>query len=180
MRVVVCQGQFGVFKEEGLDLSMPAIQTCIGVFGHNIDKSYIVCAHFDTDLMLEENLDKFERSMMKNGFTMRELSAVIFGGDGEMSRLRCSKPSVGIGYKIINYIRKKGGKAGYSDKNYSGLVPQTFNLHYRNRFFIRTGEHSEDLKGGKLAALEKCRERIALRPDQYRPKDAIMTDYNEL
>ncbi len=48
-RAVVTQGTFGVFSTKNLDLSMPAIQSCIGVYGEDTTKQLLMCAHFDTE-----------------------------------------------------------------------------------------------------------------------------------
>ncbi len=40
MRVVIFQGQYGIYKKDELDLPMPRIQTCLGLYAlseqHNV------------------------------------------------------------------------------------------------------------------------------------------------
>ena len=80
-RVVVFQGQYGVFPTRGLSLSMPAVQTCIGVFGIHDSGQTLVAAHFDTDQMLEANIGEIEKKMPR-GHQWRDYDVTIFGGDG--------------------------------------------------------------------------------------------------
>jgi hypothetical protein len=180
MRVVVFQGQYGIFKRNGLDLSMPAIQTCIGLYALSDQHDYLLCAHFDTYLGLRENLQDIKRSLEIDGIRMSSLKATVFGGDGKQSYLRCSPPSSYIGNQIVNYMKSQGASAHYSNSYYSGFFPKTFNFHYRNGCVITEGQNPRDFSGASQQAMNLARQRIRLSPSQYSLTHAKMLDITRL
>ncbi|VDZ51337.1 hypothetical protein [Serratia odorifera] len=176
MRAVIFQGQYGIFEKEGLDLSMPAVQTCLGLYTES--ERHVVCAHFDTSLNLQRNLLDIKKSLEDKGLKMSDLRWCVFGGDGVLSYLRCGKPSSFIGKMIVDFIKSQGGDATYSNEHYSGLMENTFNFHYRNGSGseITEGKHSNDLQGYHPDALSIARNRIKIHPEEYTEKHAAMTD----
>jgi len=177
MRVVVFQGQFGIFRTDDLDLSMPAIQTCIGVFAENKGNGYILCAHFDTGKGLRHNLDSIKRALAKRGLGLSDFRFTIFGGDGKLSYLRCSPPSVYIGETIIHLLAAEGAHAVYSDRYYSGIWANTFNFHYKNgATMITPGIDHRDFLGFHPHVKALADRRIVKRPDEYSIDDAAMHD----
>ncbi|SFT62633.1 hypothetical protein SAMN05192562_1011194 [Kosakonia arachidis] len=180
MRVVVFQGQYGVFKREDLDLSMPAVQTCLGLYALSDQHDYLLCAHFDTGLRLQQNLEDIQCALTRKAITMKSMHSVVFGGDGKQSYLRCSKPSSDIGHAIVNFIKARGGTAEYSSQYYSGIIPQTFNFYYKRRYGITEGENCRDFMGAHPQARNIARQRIKLTPREYSPAQAKMTDISNL
>lgn len=180
MRVVVFQGQYGIFKREGLDLSMPAIQSCLGLYALSAQHDYLLCAHFDTALALQQNLADIQCALERKGIAMKSLHGVVFGGDGKQSYLRCSSPSSDIGNAIVNFIKARGGTAEYSAQYYSGIIPQTFNFYYKRRYGITEGQNARDFMGAHQQAENIARQRIKFRPSEYSPAQAKMTDISHL
>lgn len=180
MRVVVFQGQYGIFKREDLDLSMPALQCCLGLYALSDQHDYLLCAHFDTGLGLQQNLEDIQRALIRKGITMKSLRGVVFGGDGKQSYLRCSTPTSDIGHAIVNFITARGGTAEYSSQYYSGVIPKTFNFYYKRHCGITEGQNPRDLMGAHQQALNIARQRIKLTPRQYSLAQAKMTDISNL
>ncbi len=180
MRVVIFQGQYGIFKKTGLELSMPAVQTCLGLYAFSEQHDYLLCAHFDSALRLQQNLMDIKRALELKGISMRSLNATVFGGDGKQSYLRCSSPSSHIGSEIVNFIKKQGGTAEYSNEFYSGIIPKTFNFHYKRGCRITEGEDPRYFMGCSKQAEMLARQRIRLRPSEYSFKDAKMVDVSLL
>lgn len=176
MRVVIFQGQYGIFKREGLDLSMPAVQTCLGLYAISDQHDYLLCAHFDSAQGLQENLYDIKRSLEQKGISMRSFRYTIFGGDGKQSYFRCSPPSSHIGKDIIKFIHTQGGYAEYSPQHYSGIIPKTFNFHYKRGCGITEGRYPKDFMGGHPQAEHIARARIKTRPFEYSLAQAHMTD----
>lgn len=176
MRVVIFQGQYGIFKKTGLDLSMPAVQTCLGLYALSEQDDYLLCAHFDSALGLRHNLMDIKRALELKGISMRSLRASVFGGDGKQSYLRCSSPSSHIGHEIVNFIKAQGGLAEYSNIFYSGIVPKTFNFHYQRGCGITEGENPKNFIGCSQQATNLARQRIRLTPSEYSISHAKMVD----
>lgn len=176
MRVVIFQGQYGIFKKTGLDLSMPAVQTCLGLYAISEQHDYILCAHFDSALGLQQNLIDIKRALDLKGISMRSFKATVFGGDGKQSYLRCSSPSSHIGDEIAKFIKTQGGIAEYSNVFYSGFFPKTFNFHYQRGCGITEGEHPKNFMGSSQQAENLARQRIRLRPSEYSIAHAKMVD----
>ncbi|WP_273974537.1 hypothetical protein [Serratia ureilytica] len=176
MRAVIFQGQYGIFEKEGLDLSMPAVQTCLGLYAES--KRYVVCAHFDTSLNLQGNLLAIKKSLEDKGLEMSDMTWHVFGGDGVLSYLRCGKPSSFIGKMIVEFIKSQGGDAIYSNEHYSGLIEKTFNFNYINGSGgeITEGQHMDDFKGYHPEAYSISRNRIRIRPEEYTEKHSVMMD----
>ncbi|MGP3147007.1 hypothetical protein [Serratia bockelmannii] len=176
MRAVIFQGQYGIFEKEGLDLSMPAVQTCLGLYAES--KRHVVCAHFDTSLNLQRNLLDIKKSLEDKGLKMSDLMWCVFGGDGILSYLRCGKPSSFIGKMIVNFIKSQGGNAVYSNEHYSGIIGKTFNFHYRNGngSEITEGQHMNDLNGYHPNAYAIAHNRISIRPEEYTEEHARIAD----
>ena len=180
MRVVIFQGQYGIFKKEGIDLSMPAIQTCLGLYALSEQHDYLVCAHFDSILGLQQNLMDIKHALELKGISMSSLKATVFGGDGKQSYLRCSSPTSHIGNEIVNFITALGGLAEYSNDYYSGVFPKTFNFHYRKGCGITEGQDPRNFMGCSQPAANLARKRIALRPSEYSVSHAKMVDVSPL
>ncbi|EKN4180598.1 hypothetical protein ACX1H4_19615 [Yersinia enterocolitica] len=180
MRVVIFQGQYGIFKKDWLDLSMPAVQTCLGLYALSDQHDYLLCAHFDSALGLQQNLQDIKRALELKGISMRSIRATVSGGDGKQSYLRCSSPSSHIGNEIINFIKAQGGLAEYSNHFYSGIIPKTFNFHYQIGCGITEGQNSENFMGGSQQAENFARQRIRLRPSEYSLTHAKMVDVSRL
>ncbi|MBS1207162.1 MAG: hypothetical protein H6R25_4061 [Proteobacteria bacterium] len=180
MRVVVFQGQYGIFKREDLDLSMPAVQTCLGLYALSDQHDYLLCAHFDTGLGLQQNLEDIQCALTRKGIGMKSLHGVVFGGDGKQSYLRCSTPSSDIGHAIVNFIKTRGGIAEYSSQYYSGLISKTFNFYYKRRYGITEGQNPRDFIGYHRQAEYIAKQRIKLTPREYSPAQAKMTDISNL
>lgn len=176
MRVVVYQGQYGIFEKDGLDLSMPAVQTCLGLYAES--KKYVVCAHFDTSLNLQRNLLDIKKSLKDRGLQMSDMTWRVFGGDGFWSYLRCGKPSSFIGEMIVEFIKDQGGDAIYSDEHYSGFLGKTFNFNYINGSGseITKGQHMDAFQGSHPNAYTIARNRTRIRPDEYTEEHAVMMD----
>lgn len=179
MRIVIFQGQYGIFKKDDLDLSMPAVQTCLGLYAESDQHDYLLCAHFDTPLRLEQNLLDIQLALTMKGLSMFGLRATVFGGDGKQSYLRCSSPSSHIGETIVNFIKAQGGYAEYSSRYYSGVIPRTFNFHYKSGCRISEGRELRDFMGGSRQAEALARQRIRLRPDEYSLNHAKMVDISQ-
>lgn len=180
MRVVIFQGQYGFFEKDELELSMPAIQNCIGLYAESDQHNYLLCAHFDTTVRLEENLQEIKQAAAMKGISMKGLKATIFGGGGKQSDLRCSSPGSYIGNVIVNFITSHGGFAHYSNQYYSGVIAKTFNFHYLGGCAITEGENPGDFMGGNTQAESLARQRIRLRPAEYSLPHAKMTDVSSL
>lgn len=180
MRVVIFQGQYGIFKKDGLDLSMPAVQTCLGLYALSDQHDYLLCAHFDSALGLQQNLQDIKRSVELKGIRMRNLRATVFGGDGKQSYLRCSSPSSHIGNEIVNFMKSQGASAQYSNQYYSGVIPKTFNFHYQKGCGITEGQNPRDFQGGSPQAENLAKQRIRLRPSEYSLTHAKMVDISRL
>ncbi|WP_237932828.1 hypothetical protein [Buttiauxella sp. S19-1] len=180
MRVVVYQGQYGVFKKDELDLTMPAVQTCIGLYAISEQHDYILCAHFDTELRLLQNLQDIKQSLERKGISIMSLRATIFGGDGIQSYMRCTSPSTHIGNKIIHFLKTQGSFAEYSSQNYSGFVPKTFNFIYKRGCKITEGRNPRDFSGGSPLAEQLAIKRIRVRPEHYTFAQAKMEDVSRL
>jgi hypothetical protein len=180
MRAVIFQGQYGIFDKEGLDLSMPAIQTCLGLYAES--ERHVVCAHFDTSLNLQRNLLDIKKSLEDKGLKMSDLKWYVFGGDGVLSYLRCGKPSSFIGKMIVDFIKNQDGDATYSNEHYSGFIEKTFNFHYRggSGSEITEGQHMDDLKGHHPDAYSLVRNRISILPSEYTERHAAMIDVSRL
>lgn len=97
MRVVIFQGQYGIFKKDNLDLSMLEVQACVGLYALSDQHDYLLCAHFDSALRLQENLQDIKQALDSKNINIRSLKATVFGGDGKLSYIRCSIPSSYIG-----------------------------------------------------------------------------------
>lgn len=95
MRVVIYQGQYGIFKKNGLDLSMPAIQTCLGLYALSDQHDYLLCAHFDSAFGLQQNLQDIKRSIELNGIRMSSLRATVFWWrwEAKLFTMLCSQQS---------------------------------------------------------------------------------------
>ncbi|EKN3322713.1 hypothetical protein OZ712_003228 [Yersinia enterocolitica] len=180
MRVVIYQGQYGIFKKNGLDLSMPAIQTCLGLYALSDQHDYLLCAHFDSAFGLQQNLQDIKRSIELNGIRMSSLRATVFGEDGKQSYLRCSAPSSHIGNEIVNFMKSHGALAQYSNQYYSGVFPETFNFHYQKGCGITKGQNPRDFLGGSPQAMNLAKQRIKLRPSEYSLTHAKMLDISRL
>lgn len=176
MRVVIFQGQYGIFKKNGLDLSMPAVQTCLGLYALSEQHDYLLCAHFDSELGLQQNLMDIKRALEVKGISIKSLRATVFGRDGKQSYLRCSSPSSHIGNEIVNFIKIQGGLAEYSNDFYSGIIPKTFNFHYQRGCAITEGENPKNFMGCSQQATNIARQRIRLRPSEYSVAHAKMVD----
>lgn len=176
MRVVIFQGQYGIYKRTNLDLSMPSVQTCLGLYALSDHHDYILCAHFDTALGLQHNLEDIKRAIEKKDLSFNGLKATVFGGDGKQSYLRCSPPSSNIGNEIVSFFKRQGGTAEYSPHYYSGLIPRTFNFHYKRGCKITEGQHAQDYAGCSMEAKQLAKQRIRLRPAEYTLSHAKMTD----
>lgn len=176
MRVVIFQGQYGIFKKDNLDLSMPGIQTCVGLYALSDQHDYLLCAHFDSALRLQENLQDIKQALDSKNINIRSLKATVFGGDGKLSYIRCSTPSSYIGEQIVKFIKKQGGIAEYSTQYYSGFIAKTFNFHHNGDCRITEGENPRDFIGGNPDVMARARERIRLRPSEYSLTDAKMVD----
>lgn len=180
MRVVVFQGQYGLFKKEGLDLSMPAIQTCLGLYAVSEQHDYLLCAHFDSDVGLQQNLREIKNALEAKNISMSSLKATVFGGDGKQSYARCSPPSSHIGNDIVSFIKAQGGSAEYSNEYYSGLIPKTFNFHYQKGCGISEGQNPKDFSGASQQAMNLAKQRMRLRPAEYSLAHAKMIDVSRL
>ncbi len=180
MRTVIFQGQYGIFKREGLDLCMPAIQSCLGLYALSDQHDYLLCAHFDTALGLQQNLQDIKHALEHKGISMQSLRWTVFGGDGKQSYLRCSSPTSDIGNAIVNFIKSQGGSVEYSTRYYSGILPQTFNFRYKRHDEITEGRHVQDFMGGHPLAEKMARQRIKTRPSEYSLAQAKMTDISHL
>lgn len=176
MRVVIFQGQYGIFNRKGLDLSMPGVQSCLGLYALSTQHDYILCAHFDTELRLRQNLLDINQALEAQGINMRSFRATVFGGDGKQSYFRCNPPSSHIGNKIVDFIKEQGGMAEYSNHFYSGLVPKTFNFHYKGGCGITEGQNMNDFMGCNQQAASLARKRIRIRPSEYSITHAKMVD----
>jgi len=179
-RVVVFQGQYGVFPTRGLSLSMPAVQTCIGVLGIHDSGQTVVAAHFDTDQMLEANIGVIENKMPR-GHQWRDYDVTIFGGDGAASMLRCGRPSTYIGQRIQACLRQRGCTRVQYTSHYSGLIPRTFNLQFEHdRPRIIEGQSHRFFDGYHPTARHVATNRIRKRPSEYTVADACMLDVTDL
>ena len=180
MRVVIFQGQYGVFPVRGLSLSMPAVQTCIGMHAIHASGATVLAAHFDTDLELDFNLDAMQNALPR-GQALGEYDVVLFGGDGMGSLLRCGAPSAWIGAIIEAGLRRRGcSRVRYSNQ-YSGVIPRTFNLTVEHeRPCIVEGERHEFFSGFDIGAKALTTRRINKRPAEYLPSDARMVNVSSL
>ncbi|MCM7506574.1 hypothetical protein [Enterobacter kobei] len=176
MRVVIFQGQYGIFQTAGLNLSMPAVQSCLGLYALSEKQDYILCAHFDSALGLQKNLMDIKGALEAKGINIKGLKATVFGGDGKQSYLRCSTPSSYIGYEIVNFIKKHGGIAEYSSRFYSGIIPKTFNFHYRGGCEITEGMNPMDFSQCDKRAANIARERTRITPHEYSIAHSKMED----
>lgn len=167
MKVIIFQGQYGIFKTDGLDLSMPAVQTCLGLYALSDNNKYILCAHFDTEQGLQENLQDIKRAVELKGIRIMNFKSTVFGGDGKQSYLRCTSPSSHIGNEIVDFIKKQGGWVEYSNQYYSGIIPQTFNFHYKSGCKMTVGQNPNDFRGGSPQAEQLARQRIRIKPSEY-------------
>lgn len=179
-RVVIFQGQYGIFKRANLDLSMPAIQTCIGLYAVSDQHDYLLCAHFDSAIRLKENLEDIKNALKRKNINLSSFRATVFGGDGFQSFLRCSFPSTYIGYEVIRFIREQGGHAEYSHSYYSGVIPRTFNFYYNQGCGVREGINPVDFSGYNHSAREMARKRVTLRPAEYSSSHARMIDASQV
>ena len=179
MRVVIFQGQYGVFSTRYLSLSMPAVQTCIGVVALHHSRKWATAAHFDTALGLKRNLEEWELAMnARTGSSgLRDWTFTLFGGDGALSLLRCGKPSTYIGVAIQQHVQSKGATAVYS-AFYSQLLPQTWCLTLRtDQIDIAAAEYNPaQFAGHSHSAKTLAMARVFVRPDQYTPAQAVMRD----
>jgi hypothetical protein len=177
MRAVIMQGSYGVFPTENLSLSMPAIQTCIGLYGEDANAGKLVCAHFDTDKQLKHNTNEILTAIYRAGMSASRTHIKIFGGDGHLSRLRCSTPSTYIGMQIIAVLKAAGFKNIEYTQHYSGLIPRTFNYEYRSGVSVVVPVSYADsaaIQGIHPDVHQRAWQRIKKRPDQYTPHDAEM------
>lgn len=179
MRVVVMQGNFGIFPTENLSLSMPAIQTCIGVYGEDKANKKLMCAHFDTEKQFNYNINQILTAFNKSGMSLSSANIKIFGGDGQLSRLRCTSPSTFIGTQIICAMRRAGFDNIEYTQHYSGLIAQTYNYEYfdgksvvMSTFSVGSGP----FQGIHPTVYQRALLRIQKRPDQYTAHDAMMVD----
>ncbi|MFX2610773.1 hypothetical protein [Enterobacter mori] len=183
-RVVIFQGQYGFFPVHNLSLSMPAIQTCIGVYGFSNNNHFLMAAHFDTDKCLRENVDNILKGSFKTtGVHLGDFSVNVFGGDGILSYLRCSTPTTYIGEAIIQELMRRGVEnVRYDTEHYSGITGRTYNLRYLTGkgLTITCGQHPADFAGANNIAANKARARIKKRPQEYSNDDARMYDVSDL
>ncbi|MDD2058343.1 hypothetical protein N5D52_04950 [Pseudomonas sp. GD03860] len=182
MRAVVMQGSYGVFPTENLSLSMPAIQTCIGLYGEDANARRLVCAHFDTEKQLNHNMSKILTAIHHSGMQAGSTRIKLFGGDGRLSLLRCTPPSTYIGMRIIDALKAAGFSKIEYTRHYSGLFAQTFNYEYRNGVSVVVPVFSEEsfpFLGIHSAVYQRARSRIQKRPDQYTAQDAVMDDITQ-
>ncbi|MCI0151586.1 hypothetical protein KNO81_37665 [Paraburkholderia sediminicola] len=162
-----------------MSLSMPAVQTCIGLYGVHTSGDWLIVAHFDTDLALAQNLDDL-RHAMPAGHTIRDYTVTLFGGDGKASLLRCARPSAYIGESLQIMLAGLGCQSTYSGY-YSGLVPRTYNFQYEaGRPAIVEGQRADMFGGCHLAARRIAQMRMRSRPDAYSPTQARLTDVSAM
>jgi hypothetical protein len=183
-RVVVLQGQFGFFSTAGLSLSMPAVQTCIGLYGVSHNGQFVLAAHFDTDKALRENISEIMNvSEQTAGMHLSHFNLNVFGGDGFFSYLRCSTPSLYVGESIIRELRRRGvSEIVYDPQHYSGIVACTYNLSYsaKQGFMVSAGKNEREFIGVHRDALEQARIRIKKSPAQYSNSDAMLFNISRL
>ncbi|MFP2694347.1 hypothetical protein ACLETS_24580, partial [Enterobacter ludwigii] len=177
-RAVVVQGTYGVFKTERLNLSMPAVQTCIGVYAEDAVNKLLMAAHFDSNISLKTNLRNIMQSMESSGMSSLSTKVRVFGGDNYTAYLRCGSPSKYIGDDIVSHFRTAGYDSAYTEY-YSGLLPQTFDYTFNNTSRVSLGGmHTANsaFRGVGSDAIAFFRRRTTVSPHFYTIHSALMLD----
>ncbi|WP_052300797.1 RHS repeat-associated core domain-containing protein [Rahnella aceris] len=176
-RAVIVQGTYGIFPTQGLDLSMPAIQTCIGVYAEDATNGLLMAAHIDSNINIEMNLRNIMSSMDSSGMKALSTRVRVFGGDSNAAYLRCGTPSKYIGEKVVSEFRLAGYDSAYTG-DYSGVIPKTFNYAYKGgSSSIRPGGVSNArsaFDGVSKDAIAFFRRRILQSPHEYTNRSVIM------
>ena len=177
-RAVIVQGTYGVFSTERLNLSMPAVQTCIGVYAEDSVNKILMAAHFDSNISLKTNLKNIMQSMENSGMNSLSTNVRVFGGDNYAAYLRCGKPSKYIGDDIVSHFRAAGYDSAYTEY-YSGLLPHTFDYTFHNASRVSYGGmHTANFafRGVGADAMAFFRERTVVPPHAYTLHSALMLD----
>lgn len=188
MKIIVLQGQFGLFNTKCNEFFMPAIQTCIGLILYTMDRKKLMLCHLDTSLAMDININininikKMELCLEENNLKLKDMTGFVFGGDSRISYLRCSRPSCFIGEVLIKKLSQKNCLVKYSNY-YSGLREKTYNLHIKNNSikanFISKFKMEKNLNFVKNSLFLMAKSRISKTPDEYLIKDAIMHDISK-